>query len=278
VLPEYLLDPQRRHSLTTGGELASAIAAHERQVTDRLEQPIVDALVATGRLRPASGEAIKAAYTIDREIQDRHLLSVGGFLLRLAAMVEVESARSARVAAELDAATDVTRRILDRRTDNRVSAEVVGSHTLIAKDSDAKVPFRHDAVALAVFVASYVADLMATTVSRGPRHVDWLHLLHHFLDYPSAGLRGWEWEVLARTMVAGEGPPPPVSQPPPSPLLLARVGRLRDRPRPRYLATDAVAARRRDQARLTLETTYRDLEAPAERAWRRLRPPPVAVP
>jgi hypothetical protein len=270
VLPEYILDPVRRRSLVNDSTLDSAIAAHDKQVADEIETPILDGLVALGRLRPASGEAIKAAYAIDRVVQDKYPLSVGGFLLRLAQLVEIESEKSETVAARLDASKDLKVRVLDVRTDNGASAETVGSHTLMAKDSEAKQPLRGDAVTLATYAASFVADLMATTVGGGRRNVDWLKVLRHLIRYPSRSGGGWHAEVLERASFEWQGPPLPVSPPAPDPPLLRRIGTLTDRPRITYVSPDVAAARRQDGARVELEKAYRELERPAELAWRAL--------
>ena len=150
-------------------------------------------------------------------------LGVVGMLQKLALEAQEVEDESKKVAEFLDQAKIVEdRRVREKETLTSVdgkqmqleaTAETIGTHTLLAKDSVNKEPLRAQTVRLATVVACQVALTMASRVKAAVDNqknnvppdvekagVDWLHLLQHFLSHPSESEgpgHGWWEKVLA---------------------------------------------------------------------------------
>ena len=139
--------------------------------------------------------------------------------LKARRMVEASEKRSA----ELDKMGLVDSALLP--TDNGASGENIGSHSLMSKDGEHKLPLPKEAVQLATRVGVYIAQRMMekidNSLSAGRSDInlkvsadagsknsyditrlDWLHLLRHFIAHPeesekcASGKPWWE-EALA---------------------------------------------------------------------------------
>jgi hypothetical protein len=117
---------------------------------------------------------------------------------------------------------DLTAKQFDNASQNGASAENIGSHSLLAKDSPNKAPLYQHATNLAIRVATYIAEVMVRQVNRHvvaaarfeldsqktqgqgkPTNtlsdiplVDWLHLLQHFLCHPDECEKQWHVEAM----------------------------------------------------------------------------------
>ncbi|MEV4894944.1 hypothetical protein AB0K48_36740, partial [Nonomuraea sp. NPDC055795] len=80
--------------------------------------------------------------------------------------------------------------------DNGAFNEIVGSHSLMSKDTLTSIPFFDDARVLAGVASSAVLIIMLQQVGAPTHGLDWTRILHHFIRYPPAGI-GWEHQAIA---------------------------------------------------------------------------------
>jgi hypothetical protein len=142
-------------------------------------------------------------------------------------------------------------------SDNGASAEAVGSHSLMAKDSPAKEPLRPEAVRVATRAAVYVGQKMGERVGApssdaGSAALDWLQLLQHFVAHPEEA----EGSPTGEPWWQGIANDPTQDQTADVFHTAATV------------AADAAARRASEPNKPTLERLYTDLEALYERQWR----------
>jgi len=139
-------------------------------------------------------------------------------------------------------------------SDNDSSAERIGTHSLMSKDSIRKQPLRRQAINGAGFLVSHVTQTMlaqADPSTRSGDGVDWQQLIRHFLTHPeqaeTATSQWWrdalEWDRDETNRPASHHVP--------------------------VAATAAlVAERRQEKRRPLLERDYNDLVAEGERRYR----------
>jgi len=97
--------------------------------------------------------------------------------------------------AELDADPGAT---FAQATDTGAFQEIVGSHSLMSKDTESSTPFFDDARVLATLASNSVLTVLleqATTSLAGLR-LDWEAVLHHLIRFPPEN-GGWERRALA---------------------------------------------------------------------------------
>lgn len=192
----------------------------------------IDAAVTAKKIHPKSGEALKRAFKIDNELFEeykRWIFEVpetirGPFAFFLEMVVQADEAheRSEARSFYLDQRNRGEGHLQESMrtgyapTDNGASAENVGCHSLLAKDSHLKLPLRREAMRIATMVTCYIARLMVrrveasriagsrfnaeakddhkrgaqTTVNRQGA-IDWLHVLQHFLCHPDQAEHDW---------------------------------------------------------------------------------------
>lgn len=150
-----------------------------------------------GHLNALGEQAIVAAFTIDRKSEQlpTDAPGCGGFLIRFA--IDLQKQLDAG-----DAATETLNRrsdsVFGQASDNGAFNEIVGSHSLMSKDTLTSVPFFDDARVLAAVASSSVFAIMLGQVATpvGDRRLDWTAVLHDLIRYPpSTG--GWERRALA---------------------------------------------------------------------------------
>ncbi len=147
-------------------------------------------------------------------------LGIFGFLQQLGDQAGAESKTATTKSEELNAA-GTGGKAYDA-TDNGSSKENIGSHTLMAKDSERKRPLRDPAINLATCTGLYVAETMLRSMNTNylaaarsepgadsqsarntrdsVRFVDWLHLLQHFVCHPQESVKDGQsnfWWVAA---------------------------------------------------------------------------------
>jgi hypothetical protein len=144
------------------------------------------------------------------------------------------------------------------------SAETIGTHSLMSKDSTRKFPFRDETFAVASEASRQIAHRLLGRLGVGDdrgRRIDWMRTLHEYLRFPDRRPEGWESRCLAgrpdRRSSRGSAPAP-------------------------YWLADATARSDWgvDATRQKLEARYRGLEAPAAagRLGRWLTPEASQVP
>ena len=174
---------------------------HKAQLAD----PKTDAEIAKWQLaaglRDSEVADFKAALEIDRALTKKYprAKGIGGFLLGMAAKVQREHEASEAVSAQLDSSGAV----IHGGTFNGASAETIGTHSLLSKDTPHSLPFRARAVSFASFVSAYVAQTMAVRIGREPGPLDWKPVVVHFLRFPAAAATAWETQVRLATAAGG---------------------------------------------------------------------------
>lgn len=236
----WVASENRRERLRKKDPTNKIGARHQARLLNGTYDRVFGTLQKHNLLHATSVDAIKRAFKIDRDLiftpagQKRSewekgvnlpdgILGTFAFLLTLAQTAEQEHHDSEEQSLEYDRdgldGDDVTEAW--NATNNEASAEVIGSHSLLAKDSPHKEPLRAPAVNIATRVSCFVARTMANqivahhvnvarfdqqasgqsqtgtfnTLNRG-RCIDWLHLLQHFLCHPAECEHNWHVESM----------------------------------------------------------------------------------
>lgn len=154
-------------------------------------------LAECGFINDDGRQALEAAFALDRSSQQRlaDAPGAGGFLIQFA--VELQQ--------KLDAADAATARlnrqdsaVFGKASDNGSSGEIVGSHSLMSKDTLASTPLFEHARVLASVASSSVLTILLEQVSTpaADRTLVWTDVLHHFIRFPPAR-GGWERRAMA---------------------------------------------------------------------------------
>jgi hypothetical protein len=178
------------------------LKAHKEQLEDPQFETKVDAAVAAHQLSSSAAEALKQAVTLDRQLTKKYPKApgIGGFLLTIAKLVQHEHDESEKMSAALDqrgTVVDGRSECCESSADGRhcMSAETIGTHSLLAKDTKSSFPFRQRAMAYAAFVSGLFARTMAERVgSQGD--LDWRPIVNQFLRYPHVDDDSWESQLL----------------------------------------------------------------------------------
>jgi hypothetical protein len=168
-------------------------------------------------MHPDSISAIERACQIDYDLGEKYpkiAPEVRWGVYGLLQQFGIEAKKEVRESEAASAGLDSQNLIEDVRTANSfirsdgteffASAETIGSHTLMSKDSERKFPLREEAIKLATCTALYIARRMVEdernwipaardTLDAPPssvntvetKYLDWLHLLQHFLAHPT---------------------------------------------------------------------------------------------
>jgi hypothetical protein len=153
-------------------------------------------LVDCGYLNAPGQEALVTAFNIDQKSEELHpeAPGAGGFLIKFALELQQTLDEGDKATRQLN---DI-RSIFDQRSDNGAFNEIVGSHSLMSKDTLASSPFFDDAKVLASVASLAVFHIMLERISApaGDRRLPWKLILQYFIRYPvKAG--GWERRAIA---------------------------------------------------------------------------------
>lgn len=154
-------------------------------------------LVERDHLNERGRAAMVAAFDIDRQAEalPTKAPGCGGFLMEFA--LEQQAQLDAG-----DAATQALNRTEDsvfgRASDNTAFNEIVGSHSLMSKDTLTSVPFFDDARVLASVASSSVFTILLRQIAtpHADRRLAWEEVLHHVIRFPPRN-GGWERRSLA---------------------------------------------------------------------------------
>lgn len=142
-------------------------------------------------------KALVKAFGIDQKSEQilEDAPGCGGFLMQFA--IELQTALD-----QGDQATeDLNKKqnsVFDPVSDNGAFNEIIGSHSLMSKDTLSSPPFFNDAKVLASVASSSVFHIMLDQVSSpaGGRRLPWKAILHHLIRFPVAA-GGWERRAIA---------------------------------------------------------------------------------
>jgi hypothetical protein len=184
-------------------------------------------LTECGFLNARGRQAMVKAFEIDRTSQK--LLTgapgSGGFLMRFA--IELQRALDAG-----DAATEGLNKdkgsVFGQASDNGAFNEIVGSHSLMSKDTLASTPFFDEAKVMASVASSSVLTIMLEQIGApsADRRLVWTEVLHHLVRFPPTN-GGWERRAISFFRQNGEKIPTYADLPE-----LARVVESATRPTP----------------------------------------------
>jgi hypothetical protein len=197
-LLEYIIYEEKREELRKGedSKVNEIVIKHQKQLKNNEIQKGARLASFANKLHPFSVEAIRKACDLDKKLGESYSLirpgkryGVGGFLLKLAQMLQQEHHDSEIKRNELDRKHVV----FDSSFFNGATAEIIGSHSLLAKDSAHKQPLYDEAMTSACFVSAYFVKLMLHQVYSNPnkKRMDWLHVLRHFICHPEEARNLW---------------------------------------------------------------------------------------
>lgn len=154
-------------------------------------------LMERGVLNERGRQAMVSAFDVDRRSEElpTDAPGCGGFLMQFALDLQVKL-DAGRVAAEKLNRTEQA--VFGQASDNGAFDEIVGSHSLMSKDTLTSVPFFDDARVLASVASSSVFTILLQQVGspQPDRRIAWEQVLHHLIRFPpSQG--GWERRALA---------------------------------------------------------------------------------
>ncbi|HEY3006287.1 MAG TPA: hypothetical protein VGJ44_28330 [Kribbellaceae bacterium] len=206
-LIRLMLNAEARRDLVridagSGNELRNRRQRHEQQLRDGLYPPAIANWHAQHYISARAAEVLTDAFARDLAVEQAAGLEAlpgpGGALITLLARIQEERDRSAARATELDRdAASITSDV----SSNGASAENVGTHSLLSKDTGHSDPFRADALAL----AKHASAVLATTLLRRcesrqlptPKEgIDWDAMVRSVVRFPAYRKGGWEEEVL----------------------------------------------------------------------------------
>jgi len=165
--------------------------------TENNYEQFVRYLAERGHLNARGQQALVAAFAIDRKAEQlpTEAPGCGGFLMQFAIQLQ-ELLDSGDAATE--ALNSRSGSVHGQASDNGAFNEIVGSHSLMSKDTLSSVPFFEDARVLASVASSSVFTIMLQQVGApaADRRLAWEKVLHHLIRFPpSKG--GWERRALA---------------------------------------------------------------------------------
>ena len=203
VLIRLLLSQTAREAMVSGHTVDAMRTTHLTQLRAGDYTTAVASWVSSGLLCPHAGDQLRAAFDLDLTISNRHsgrfvtFPGPGAVLITMMDQMQRERDASAAAVSRLDG---TTASMYDRGSTNGASAEAVGTHSLMSKDSRDKDPGRAEAVAFAKHASASVATLLLNRVT-GTRPVteglDWDTLLRFFVRGPVSAGGFWETELLA---------------------------------------------------------------------------------
>jgi hypothetical protein len=177
----------------------AALTPHQTQggPTENNYEQFVRYLVEGDHLNRAGQAALVAAFEIDRlaEALPTSAPGCGGFLMQFALELQEQLDRGDAETEKLNAKDDA---VLGRASDNGSFSEIVGSHSLMSKDTLTSVPFFDDAAVLGSLASSSVFTILLQQIAtpRADRRLDWEQVLHHLIRFPPRN-GGWERRALA---------------------------------------------------------------------------------
>ncbi len=194
---------QRRHEASLAPRLQPDGRTEDNYA--RLGRHLLD----TGFLNEPGRAALQEAFAVDRRAEsiDARTPGCGNLLMEFAVEQQEKLDAGEKRSAELDADPRAT---FDIATDTGAFQEIVGSHSLMSKDTEHSTPYFDDARVLATVASNTVLTVLLEQVGapQADRRLDWEAVLHHLIRFPPEN-GGWERRALAlfteRQRGAGSG-------------------------------------------------------------------------
>jgi hypothetical protein len=159
----------------------------------RLARHLLDA----GFLNEPGRAALAAAFAVDRQAEqiDDRTPGCGNLLLEFAVEQQKKLDEGEQEVAKLDRLPES---VFGGATDNGAFQEIVGSHSLMSKDTTESTPFFDDARVLATVASNSVLTILLEQVGapRVDRRLDWEAVLRRLIRFPPEN-NGWERRALA---------------------------------------------------------------------------------
>ena len=174
VLMRTLFNAEERTRMDRDEEyMERQMVLHIEQINSDVYPRGIGSLHTAGYLNAGARDAFLRMFAIDRGVEAMHSRTpgCGGFLIKFLAQAQGEVNRSRREARRLD--SEHTGRpnegnVLDERTDNGVSGEAIGTHTLLSKDTPKSQPLHEDAEVLAKYASMAITRIMLSEVNDNP--------------------------------------------------------------------------------------------------------------
>lgn len=255
VLVRLLLSEADRAAMVSGRTVGAMRDAHLAQLRAGDYPTAIAGWETSGLLCPHAGAELRAAFELDRTVSLRRPRFPGPGAVLITMMEQMQRERQASAAAGRRLDSMGWASMYAQATDNGCSEEVIGTHSLMSKDSTSKEPLRPEAVALAKHASAGIATTLlnrvhsTTPVTEG---VDWDTLVRFFLRGPATRSGTWETELWSRLRSSSGFQQPPVAS-------------LADQPNfsrlsPTFGAAK-LAARRAGRTQAELEAYYRRFES-----------------
>ncbi|RYY55173.1 MAG: hypothetical protein EOO05_19695, partial [Chitinophagaceae bacterium] len=170
---------------------------HEDGIKENNYERAIRYLRDCGFINDAGKDALLKSFAIDHKSQKllEKAPGAGGFLIQFS--IELQSALD-----KGDAATEKLNQskdsIQEQLSDNGAFNEIIGSHSLMSKDTLTSPPFFDDAKVLASVASSTVFHVMLEQVGTpvAGKRLPWKTLLHRLIRYPTTS-GGWERTAMA---------------------------------------------------------------------------------
>jgi hypothetical protein len=157
-------------------------------------------LVECGFLNVSGQKALVTAFGIDQKSQQllEGAPGSGGFLIKFAVELQTVLDEGDAATEKLNKDKEENRSIFSLASDNGAFNEIVGSHSLMSKDTLTSPPFFDDAKVLASLASSSVFHIMLEQISApmSDRRLPWKVILHHLIRFPLVE-GGWERHAIA---------------------------------------------------------------------------------
>ncbi len=211
-------EPRPKQGVTPGkGQTEKQIARHVAALKPKLDAQghtennyarAARYFAECGFLNAAGQAAIEKAFEVDIESETKKVNDqtpgAGGFLIEFGVKMQKQIDAAEAGTALSDRKDPFTNIATSNGSDN----EVIGSHSLMSKDTTESSPFFDDARVLASLASQSVVRLLMEEVSApGPDRINWQSILRHFIRFPLAN-GGWERRAMALFKQNGRGPIP----------------------------------------------------------------------
>jgi hypothetical protein len=164
-----------------------------------------------GMIGARSRAALDRAFEIDGQSQklNKHAPGAGGILMILAIRLHKDRNKTVRAITALNQSGTIFDKTTYHCADDKICAddEIVGSHSLMSKDTVDSSPFFDDAHVMASVASQAVLHIFLQEIAAPANGtvMDWIKILRYLIRYPPVS-PGWERQVVAHFKAKGEIP------------------------------------------------------------------------